>query len=109
MTLGPAYRELAEQVYFSLITGQSFPCATFPPPGPHSWSAFLVGLFITVACSHCIAPTLYAVLLYAGGTGSAVTDGALMLALGAIMIAGKLPWLTQVITSVWPYRPPVGM
>ena len=122
------------------------------PSGPRSWSAFLVGLFFAVACSHCIAPTLYAVLLYAGGTGSAVAGGALMaafslglaipyvlaglflgravnllrrvagagpwlqrvagvlmLALGAIMIAGKLPWLTQVITSVWPYRPPVGM
>lgn len=122
------------------------------PRGPRAWSAFLVGLFFAIACSHCIAPTLYAVLIYAGGTGSAVTGailmaafsiglgipyllaglflgravnlirkatparrwvqwvtGALMVGLGAVMIAGKLPALTAAVSRLWPYRPPVGM
>lgn len=35
-------------------------------------TAFLVGLFFAVACSHCIAPTLYSILILAGGTGSPV-------------------------------------
>lgn len=50
------------------------------PPGPRAWSSFLVGLFFAVACSHCIAPTLYAVLVYAGSTGSPVTGAVLMAA-----------------------------
>lgn len=33
-------------------------------------TAFLVGLFFAVACSHCIAPTLYSILILAGGAGS---------------------------------------
>ncbi|MFZ5827831.1 MAG: cytochrome c biogenesis CcdA family protein [Bacillota bacterium] len=54
-----------------------------PPEGPKAWSAFLVGLFFAVACSHCIAPTLYSVLIYAGGTGSPVTGAVLMAAFSA--------------------------
>jgi len=34
--------------------------------------AFLVGIFFAVACSHCIGPTLYSVLIAAGSTGSAL-------------------------------------
>lgn len=43
-------------------------------------SSFLVGLFFAVACSHCIAPTLYSILLYAGTTGSPVLGAQMMLA-----------------------------
>lgn len=50
-------------------------------PAPRrAWSSFLVGIFFAVACSHCIAPTLYSVLIFAGGTGSAMTGAALMAA-----------------------------
>lgn len=123
-----------------------------PPEGPRTWSSFLVGLFFAVACSHCIAPTLYSVLIYAGSTGSPLTGGILMAAfsaglaipyilsglflgktmtllrkasaarlwtqrvagglmigLGAVMVAGKLTWLTAAIGRLWPYRPPLGM
>ncbi|HYG56929.1 MAG TPA: cytochrome c biogenesis protein CcdA [Symbiobacteriaceae bacterium] len=60
------------------------------PRGPRIWSAFLVGLFFAVACSHCIAPTLYAVLLYAGGTGSPL-QGALLM--GAFSLGLAIPYL----------------
>lgn len=53
------------------------------PEGNRTWSSFLVGLFFAVACSHCIAPTLYSVLVYAGGTGSPVQGGLLMAAFSA--------------------------
>ena len=53
------------------------------PQGPRTWSSFLVGLFFAVACSHCIAPTLYSVLIYAGSTGSPLTGGLLMAAFSA--------------------------
>lgn len=53
------------------------------PGGYRIWSAFLVGLFFAIACSHCIAPTLYSVLIYAGGTGSPVTGALLMAAFSA--------------------------
>lgn len=33
-------------------------------------STFLVGIFFAIACSHCIGPILYSVLIYAGSTGS---------------------------------------
>lgn len=122
------------------------------PGGPRIWSSFLVGLFFAVACSHCIAPTLYSVLIYAGGTGSPLTGavlmaafsiglaipyllsglflgktvhllrkaatprrwvqlaaGLLMIGLGGVMIAGKLSWLTEVVSQFWPYRAPLGM
>lgn len=50
------------------------------PAASRTWSAFLVGLFFALACSHCIAPTLYSVLLYAGGSGSAMAGASLMAA-----------------------------
>lgn len=122
------------------------------PGSNRGWSSFLVGLFFAIACSHCIAPTLYSVLIAAGSTGSPLTGaglmaafslglslpyllaglflgrtvtlmrklsdarrwvqiaaGGLMVALGGVMIAGKLSALTAAITSLWPFRPPVGM
>lgn len=60
------------------------------PTGPRTWSAFLVGLFFAVACSHCIAPTLYSVLLYAGGTGSPATGAMLM---AAFSLGLAIPYL----------------
>lgn len=54
-----------------------------PGSGPGIWSSFVVGLFFAVACSHCIAPTLYSVLVYAGTTGSSLTGGLLMAAFSA--------------------------
>jgi cytochrome c-type biogenesis protein len=50
------------------------------PEGARLWSSFLVGLFFAIACSHCIAPTLYSVLIYAGGTGSPLAGALLMAA-----------------------------
>lgn len=50
------------------------------PGGAGPVSSFLVGVFFAVACSHCIAPTLYSVLLYAGGSGSPVAGAVLMTA-----------------------------
>ncbi len=41
-------------------------------------NSFLVGLIFAVACSHCIAPTLYSMLIYAGSTGSAAAGMWLM-------------------------------
>jgi len=41
--------------------------------------AFLVGIFFAIACSHCIGPTLYSVLIAAGTTGSALTGMKVML------------------------------
>ncbi len=38
------------------------------------------GLFFALACSHCIAYTLYSVLLFAGATGSPATGAAVMAA-----------------------------
>lgn len=122
-------------------------------PGPRgAWSSFLVGLFFAVACSHCIAPTLYSVLIFAGGTGSATTGaglmaafslglsipyllagvflgrtvsvlrqatsarvwapraaGILMIALGMLMLSGKLTLLTAAISKLMPFDLPVGM
>lgn len=34
-------------------------------------TTFLVGIFFAVACSHCIGPLLYSMLIFAGNTGSA--------------------------------------
>lgn len=36
-----------------------------------AWSSFIVGLLFSIACSHCIAPTLYSILALAGATQSA--------------------------------------
>ncbi len=47
------------------------------PRGP--LGSFGVGLFFSIACSHCIAPTLLAVLALAGSTRSAATGALTML------------------------------
>lgn len=41
-------------------------------------TTFLVGIFFAVACSHCIGPLLYSMLIFAGSTGSAYTGMAVM-------------------------------
>lgn len=33
-----------------------------------AWSSFMVGLLFSIACSHCIAPTLFSILALAGAT-----------------------------------------
>lgn len=53
-------------------------------------TAFLVGLVFAIACSYCIAPTLYSVLIYAGTTGS-VSQGMLLMFLFSIGLA--IPYL----------------
>jgi cytochrome c-type biogenesis protein len=60
------------------------------PGAARTWSSFLVGLFFAVACSHCIAPTLYSVLIAAGGTGSPVTGAGLM---AAFSVGLSIPYL----------------
>lgn len=36
-------------------------------------TTFLVGIFFSIACSHCIGPLLYSMLIFAGNTGSSFT------------------------------------
>jgi cytochrome c-type biogenesis protein len=71
------------------------------PRGP--LGSFLVGLFFAVACSHCIAPTLLAMVAVAGSTGSAAGGMLTMLAfslglavpylLTAVAVRPALQWL----------------
>lgn len=42
-------------------------------------NTFLVGIFFAIACSHCIAPTLYSTLAAAGASGSPISGMAMML------------------------------
>lgn len=41
-------------------------------------TTFLVGIFFAIACSHCIGPLLYSMLIFAGNTGSSYTGMAVM-------------------------------
>lgn len=41
-------------------------------------TTFLVGIFFAVACSHCIGPLLYSMLIFAGSMGSSYTGMAVM-------------------------------
>lgn len=41
-------------------------------------TTFLVGIFFAIACSHCIGPLLYSMLIFAGNTGSSYTGTAVM-------------------------------
>lgn len=43
-----------------------------------TFKAFLIGLFFAFACSHCIGPILYSILIYAGSTGSAASGMLIM-------------------------------
>lgn len=58
------------------------------PLGP--LGAFLVGLFFAVACSHCIGPMLYSMLLVAGTTGSPAKGMAM---LGAFSAGLAIPYM----------------
>lgn len=44
-----------------------------------AWSSFLVGLLFSIACSHCIAPTLVSILAVAGASQSPVSGMIVML------------------------------
>ena len=54
------------------------------------FGSFLVGVFFAIFCSHCIAPTLYSMLIFAGTTSS-VQSGALIMALFSLGLA--VPYL----------------
>lgn len=41
-------------------------------------TTFFTGIFFAIACSHCIGPILYSVLIFAGSTGSSVTGMTVM-------------------------------
>ncbi|KUO76922.1 MAG: hypothetical protein APF77_21630 [Clostridia bacterium BRH_c25] len=41
-------------------------------------TTFLVGIFFAIACSHCIGPLLYSMLIFAGNTSSSYTGMAVM-------------------------------
>lgn len=41
-------------------------------------TTFLVGIFFAVACSHCVGPLLYSMLIFAGNTGSIYSGMAVM-------------------------------
>lgn len=58
--------------------------------GNRGFTAFATGLVFAVACSHCIAPTLYSILIFAGSTGSA-QSGAIMMAAFSVGLA--IPYL----------------
>ena len=47
--------------------------------GRSSGVSFIVGLLFSIACSHCIAPTLYSILALAGGTRGPVSGMVVML------------------------------
>ena len=78
-------------------------------------SAFLVGLFFAVACSHCIGPTLYSVLIAAGATGSAVNGMLVMflfsvgLAIPYLVVAFFITTALDWIKRLTPYKRFIGM
>lgn len=53
-------------------------------------TTFLVGIFFAVACSHCIGPLLYSMLIFAGSTGSSYTG---MLVMFMFSIGLGVPYL----------------
>ena len=61
--------------------------------------SFLVGIFFAIFCSHCIGPTLYSMLIFAGSTTSAYS-GATIMAMFSLGLA--IPYLVAAIgiTSV---------
>jgi len=78
-------------------------------------SAFLVGLFFALACSHCIGPTLYSVLIAAGATGS--TSGGMMvmllfslgLAIPYLMVALSIGAALNFLQKLGPYKRVIGI
>ncbi|MGE5633047.1 MAG: cytochrome c biogenesis CcdA family protein [Caulobacteraceae bacterium] len=53
-------------------------------------TTFLVGIFFAVACSHCIGPLLYSMLIFAGSTGSSHTG---MLVMFMFSMGLAIPYL----------------
>ncbi len=56
--------------------------------------AFLVGIFFALVCSHCIGPTLYSMLIYAGTTRSSA-NGMIIMALFSLGLA--VPYLVTAL------------
>lgn len=54
--------------------------------GAGYFSSFIVGLVFAVACSHCIGPVLFSILIMAGSLGS-VTSGMLVMFVFSIGLA----------------------
>ncbi|MFZ5968460.1 MAG: cytochrome c biogenesis CcdA family protein [Bacillota bacterium] len=58
-------------------------------------TTFLVGIFFAIACSHCIGPILYSMLIFAGSTGSAYNG---MLIMFSFSLGLAVPYLLVGLT-----------
>ncbi|SNS08956.1 cytochrome c-type biogenesis protein [Anaerovirgula multivorans] len=58
-------------------------------------TTFLVGIFFAIACSHCIGPILYSMLIFAGSTGSAYNG---MLIMFSFSMGLAVPYLLVGLT-----------
>ena len=78
-------------------------------------TAFLVGLFFALACSHCIGPTLYSVLIAAGATGSSSGGMAVMLlfsvglAIPYLLVALSIGAALNFLKKLGPYKRLIGI
>lgn len=76
--------------------------------------SLLVGAFFAVACSHCIGPMLYSVLLYAGSTGTAVggmgtlAAFSLGLAIPYLIVAAALGESLEYLGKIKKYQKAIG-
>ncbi|MDA8234388.1 MAG: sulfite exporter TauE/SafE family protein [Clostridia bacterium] len=78
-------------------------------------TAFLVGLFFALACSHCIGPTLYSVLIAAGAAGS--TSGGMLvmflfsigLAIPYLLVALSIGAALNFLKKLGPYKKVIGV
>ena len=77
--------------------------------GNRGVTAFTTGLVFAVACSHCIAPTLYSILIFAGSSGSVQSGAAMMaafslgLAVPYLVVAFGFGEATAVLKKLRPY------
>lgn len=55
-----------------------------------AWPSFIVGLIFSIACSHCIAPTLFSILALAGATQS---PGSGMLVMFFFSVGLAIPYI----------------
>ncbi len=73
-------------------------------------TTFLVGIFFAIACSHCIGPLLYSMLIFAGNTGSSYTGMAVMfmfsmgLAVPYLLIGAAFGKSINFITRIMKYQ-----
>lgn len=61
-------------------------------------NSFLIGVFFAIACSHCIGPTLYSMLILAGATGAGST-GMVMMFIFSVGLALPYMAVAFIITS----------